>query len=206
MVLDYGNADIRVEDANGDAQPATATVDTQGDPLGRLEVNVLLEGRSALPVAPGIPKNLLLYFDLERSNSVEFAGSEVTVTVEPVLIAEVDPGLPKAHRLRGRLQSVNVTEGRFRLLIRPFFHPIRTGPRDFGTLAVNTDDETSYEIDGISYQGTPGLAVLDTLPQFAAVVARGDLRFSPLRFEAREVYAGSSVPGGARKRSSAHRR
>ncbi|VAW79808.1 hypothetical protein MNBD_GAMMA14-1205, partial [hydrothermal vent metagenome] len=28
MVLDYSNADIRVEDASGDAQPATAIVDT----------------------------------------------------------------------------------------------------------------------------------------------------------------------------------
>ena len=197
MVLDYGNADIRVEDSNGDAQPATAVVDSEGNPLGRLEVNVVLEGRSALPVAPGIPRNLLLDFDLEQSNSVVFAGGEVTVTVAPVLIAEVDPQAPKVHRLRGPLQSVNVTEDEFRLFIRPFFHPIRTGPRQFGSLAVHTGDETFYEIDGIGYQGAPGLAVLDTLPQFAAVVARGNLRFDPLRFEAREVYAGSSVPGGA---------
>jgi hypothetical protein len=197
MVLDYANADIRVEDADGDAQPATAVVDSQGGPIGRLEVNVVLEGRSALPVTPGVPKNLLLDFDLEQSNSVAFAGSDVTVTVTPVLIAEVDPQLPKVHRLRGPLQGVNMAEDRFRLYIRPFFHPIRTGPRYFGSLAVNTDEETFYEIDGISYQGAPGLAVLDTLPQFAPVIARGDLRFSPLRFEAREVYAGSSVPGGA---------
>ena len=196
LVLDYSNADIRVEDSTGDAQPATAIVDSQGNPIERLEVDVMLEGRSALPVAPGIPKHLLLDFDLEQSNSVVFAGGDVTVTVAPVLIAEVDPQLPKVHRLRGPLQSVNVAENRFRLFIRPFFHPIRTGPRHFGGLAVHTGDATFYEIDGMSYQGAPGLTVLDTLPQFSAVVARGDLRFNPLRFEAREVYAGSSVPGG----------
>lgn len=197
MVLDYTNADIRVEDANGDAQPAAEIVDTNGDPVGKLKVNVILEGRNVLPVAPGIPKNLLLDFDLEQSNSVLFAGSDVTVTVAPVLIAEVDPQMPKEHRVRGSLQSVNVAENRFRLFVRPFFHTIRSGPRRFGSLAVHTGDETFYEIDGISYQGAPGLTVLDTLPTFAAVVARGDLRFNPLRFEAREVYAGSSVPGGA---------
>ncbi len=196
MVLDYSNADIRVEDASGDAQPATAIVDTNGDPVTTLEVKVILEGRNVLPVAPGIPKNLLLDFDLEQSNRVVFAGSDVTVTVEPVLIAEVDPQVPKVHRLRGPLKSVNVEENRFRLFVRPFFHTIRSGPRRFGSLAVHTGDATFYEIDGISYQGTSGLTVLDTLPQFSAVVARGNLRFNPLRFEAREVYAGSSVPGG----------
>jgi hypothetical protein len=176
MLLDYSNADIRVEDASGDAQPATAIVDINGDPVGTLEVNVILEGRNVLPVAPGIPKNLLLDFDLEQSNSVVFTGSDVTVTVAPVLIAEVDPQAPKEHRLRGPLQSVNVAENRFHLFVRPFFHPIRSGPRRFGSLAVHTGDDTFYEIDGISYQGAPGLVVLDTLPEFAA---------------------GSSVPGGA---------
>lgn len=196
MVLDYSNADIRAEDAGGDAQPATAIVDSNGNPVSTLEVNVVLEGRNVLPVAPGIPKNLSLDFDLEQSNSVVFAGSDVTVTVEPVLIAEVDPQAPREHRLRGPLQNVNVAENRFRLYVRPFFHTIRSGPRRFGSMTVHTGDETFYEIDGISYQGTPGLSVLDTMPKFTAVVARGDLRFNPLRFEAREVYAGSSVPGG----------
>ncbi len=197
MVIDYGNADIQVEDANGNALPVGTILNTNGDPVSTLEVDVVLEGRSALPVAPGIPKNLLLDFDLDQSNSVVVAGNDVTVTVEPVLIAEVDPQAPKVHRLRGPLQSVNVVENRFRLFIRPFFHPVRTGARRFGSLTVHTDDTTMYEIDGVSYQGGAGLAVLDTLPLFSAVIARGDLRFNPLRFEAREVYAGSSVPGGA---------
>lgn len=38
------------------------------------------------------------------------------------------------------------------------------------------------------------MAALDPL---TAVIAIGDLKFDPLRFEARQVYAGSSVPGGA---------
>jgi len=196
MVLDYSNADIQVEDAGGDAVPATALVDSHGNPVSLLEVNVTLEGRSALPVAPGIPKNLLLDFDLEQSNSVAFAGNDVTVSVAPVLIADVDPQAPKVHRLRGPLQSVDAADNRFRLYIRPFFHPVRTGARRFGSLNIHTGDSTFYEIDGISYQGTPGLQVLDTLPALSAVTARGDLRFNPLRFEATEVYAGSSVPGG----------
>jgi Domain of unknown function (DUF4382) len=196
MVLDYSNADIEVENASGDAVPVTAIVDGNGKPVGTLQVDVTLAGQSALPVAPGTPKNLLLDFDLQQSNSVAFAGSDVTLSVAPVLIAQVDPQAPGVQRLRGPLQSVNVAENRFRLYIRPFFHPVRTGARRFGSLDVYTGDNTFYEIDGISYQGAPGLQVLDSLPAFSAVIARGDLRFNPLRFEASEVYAGGSVPGG----------
>jgi hypothetical protein len=34
------------------------------------------------------------------------------------------------------------------------------------------------------------------MPELTAVIARGELSFTPLRLQAREVYAGSSVPGG----------
>jgi len=196
LVLDYSNADIQVEDANGNATPVTSIVDNNGDPVSTLEVNVLLEGRNALPVAPGIPKNLMLDFDLAQSNTVEFLGSDIKVMVDPVLIAEVDPQAPKLHRVRGPLKQVDVQNNSFELYIRPFFHRIAIGQRLFGSLKVITHDQTFYEIDGVGYQGAAGLAVLDTVPLLTGVIVRGDLKFAPLRFEAREVYAGSSVPGG----------
>lgn len=196
LLLDYSNADIQVEDASGNATPVTNIVDVNGDPITTLEVNVRLEGRSALPVAPGIPKNLMLDFDLEQSNSVVFDGEQVIVTVEPVLIAEVDPQVPRIHRLRGPLKQVSVDHSAFEIYIRPFFHRIGIGQRLFGSLRVLTSDQTFYEIDGVGYQGADGLQVLDTIAQYTGVIVKGDLRFAPLRFEAREVYAGSSVPGG----------
>jgi hypothetical protein len=196
MLLDYSNADIQVEDADGNAVPVTAIVDGIGDPIDTLEVEVSLEGVNALPVAPGIPRSLLLDFDLEQSNSLVFAGSDITLSVEPVLIATVDTQTPGVHLLRGPLQSVNLDDSAFSLFIRPFFHPIRTGARRFGGLDVHTDDNTFYEIDGVGYQAEPGLQVLNTLTSLSAVSVRGELRFQPLRFEASEVYAGSSVPGG----------
>ena len=68
----------------------------------------------------------------------------------------------------------------------------------FGVLQVSTSDTTLYEIDGQSYQGSEGLRALDALPTLSAVVVIGELQFQPRRFHAREVYAGSSVPGGTR--------
>jgi len=112
------------------------------------------------------------------------------------LVAEVDPKVPKRHRVRGPLKEVNVDASAFDIYIRPFFHRIGFGRRIFGSLRVQTNDETFYEIDGVGYKGVDGLKVLDTVAQFTGVIVKGDLKFAPLRFEAREVYAGSSVPGG----------
>ena len=61
---------------------------------------------------------------------------------------------------------------------------------------VVTSTATVFEIDGVTYDGSTGLKALNTMAVFTAVVAIGDLKFNPRRFEAREVYAGSSVPGG----------
>jgi len=195
LVLDYSNADIWVEDSAGQAVQVTEYLDNNGAPLGTIEVNINLEGRGSLPILPGIPKNLLLDFDLKQSNTVTF-GDPISVTVEPVIVVDIDPQVPRIHRTRGPLKSVNVAGNEFEIYIRPFFHPIRIGQRVFGDLRVVTNDETFYEIDGTTYQGTDGLTVLDTMPQFTAVIAVGNVKFAPLRFEATEVYAGSSVPGG----------
>ncbi|MCG7905371.1 MAG: metallophosphoesterase, partial [Candidatus Thiodiazotropha taylori] len=68
----------------------------------------------------------------------------------------------------------------------------------FGELTVSVSDETYYEIDGETYQGESGLAALDELPTFTATLAVGELQRNNNRFtyQATEVYAGSSVPGG----------
>ena len=195
VVLDYSNADIQVEDENGMAVPVTQLLDQNGDPVSTLEVNINLDGRRQLPIAPGIPRNLMLDFDLEQSHVVSL-DDPVTITIDPVFVVEVDPQTPRVHRTRGPLRSVDVDNNTFEIYLRPFYHRIRTGQRLFGSLQVLTNNETVFEIDGTTYQGNDGLVVLEGKSQFTAVIARGDLRFNPLRFEAKEVYAGSSVPGG----------
>ena len=195
VVLDYSNADIWVEDDAGAAQQVTEYLDSNGDPVSTLEVKITLDGIRQLPIAPGIPKNLMLDFDLKQSHVVTVA-DPVSITIEPIFIADVDRETSRIHRTRGPLRSVSVADNAFDIYIRPFFHRIRLGDRVFGSLHVLTNDETIYEIDGVAYSGQDGLITLDTQPMFTAVIARGNLRFNPLRFEASEVYAGSSVPGG----------
>ncbi len=197
MVLDYANADIQVEDAAGNAVKVAAVLDAAGNPVGRLEVSVRLEGRSRLVIAPGIPAWLTLDFDLAASNSVSFDAAGVpTVTVQPFLVAEVDAERNKPHRVRGPLKQVQADAGKFQLYIRPFGHRLHGWSRHFGVLTVHTTDVTVYEVDGVTYQGPDGLAALAAQPQYTGVIVVGDIRRNPRRFEAREVYAGTSVPGG----------
>jgi hypothetical protein len=126
---------------------------------------------------------------------------EPIVTVQPVLLAEVDAEAPKLHRVRGPLKSVDTADQSFTVIIRPFLHLLSGGNEDFGTLLVTTDAETVFEIDGETYTGADGLVALDAKPALTATTAVGELvihaagtpRFS---YTATAVYAGSSVPGG----------
>jgi hypothetical protein len=197
LTLDYQNAEIWVEDPDGDTVEVESILDEDGDPITTLEVSVHLEGRSALLIAPGIPAHLTLDFNLNASNNVAFdqPGSPV-LTVQPVLLAEVNAETPKIHRLRGPLKEVDETEGTFGVIVRPFLHIISGSNESFGVLEVITNDDTIYEINKEVYHGYTGLSALAEMQVLTAIIVHGDLKFNPPRFKARQVYAGSSVPGG----------
>jgi len=198
MVLDYSDADIQVEDANGDAVKVDNIVDADGNPITELTLAVKLEGRNSLRIVPGVPAHLTLDFDLKASNSVEFSPDPI-VTVEPFLLAELDVEKFKTHRLRGPLAGVDVANNTFDVIIRPFHRHMSRHDivRHFGTITVTTTNDTVFEVDGESYLGNAGLTAMDVLPRFSATLVRGDIKLNPRRFVAREVYAGSSVPGGS---------
>jgi hypothetical protein len=197
LTLDYSDAEIWVEDAGGTAVQAVSILDENGDPLDTLELEVSLDGHESLTIVRGVPASLTLDFDLAASNSVSFAGGGATVTVSPFLQAGVNVDVPDIHRVRGPLEtgSVDVAGGTFQVIIRPFIHAISTDRR-FGVLDVHADAETVYEINGETYQGEAGLEQLAAMPAYTAIIVMGSLTTDPLRFEADQVYAGSSVPGG----------
>ncbi|HEB83197.1 MAG TPA: metallophosphoesterase [Gammaproteobacteria bacterium] len=198
IVLDFSNAEIIVQDADGN--PITATVqDADGNPVTQMTVDVTFNGESDFVIAPGIPAHITLDFDLDASNAVVVNGSDATVVVSPVLVADTLVEEPKPHRLRGLLAGVNQAEESFAVRMRPFRHrPARNETRRFGRLNVHVVERTVYEIDGRMYAGDEGLQQLAQLPLASAVVARGALDIGQRRFVAAEVYAGSSVPWGDR--------
>jgi hypothetical protein len=190
--LDYSNADIQVEDATGNIVAAVAR-DASGNPITVLDLKVRLDNRRGLVIAPGVPAHLTLDFNLAMTNSVDLVVSPPVVTVEPFLVAEVEPEAPKTHRVRGPLKSVNTAASSYEAFVRPF-HVLRG---EFGSLTVHTADTTAFEIDGTAYSGAAGLAALAAKPVGTATVAVGALNMAARRFEAQEVYAGSSVAWGS---------
>ena len=116
--------------------------------------------------------------------------------MDPFIVADVNRTVPnKIHRIRGLLDAVNLNEKTFSVILRPFYCALTQNHTRFGIRSVVTDDDTVFNIDGIAYDGPDGLEALAGLDRLAPVVAVGSLKFNPLRFEAWEVYAGTSVPG-----------
>lgn len=195
--LDYSSADIAVEDNNGNAVSVSSIKDESGNDITTLDVAVHLAGRDALLIAPGIPAHITLDFDLKASNHVDMTDPQnPALTVEPVLLADLELEAPKIHRVRGPLKSVDVAQKHFDVILRPFHHLVNDRHERFGTLRVTTTNATIFDIDGNNYQGDSGLQTLAAKPSFTATVVVGDLKRNPVRFEATQVYAGSSVPGG----------
>ena len=192
MLLDYSNADIEVDDGNGNPVKAVSIVDGQGNPITTLSMTVQLDNAKRLVIAPGIPALFDLDFNLAASNAVTNVPAAPVVTVSPVLVGDVDLAAPKPHRVRGPLAGVDTMNSSFTLVLRPF--NLRQG--DFGRLTFFTDANTAFEIDGTTFTGSAGLNALANENSLTAVVAIGTLDLASRRFMATEVLAGSSVPFG----------
>lgn len=187
--FDYGTASLFVE-SGGEPVEAIA-IDADGEQI--LTAQLALDfGGDELVVAPGTPALLTLDFDLNASHIVNLDVVPAEATVEPFLVADIDTEPGENFRVRGPLHAVDVSGERYTIAIRPFFR--RDG--EFGRMTIHTDDDTAFEIDGVPFDATGGLAALADMPPATATLAVGEYTLAERRFVAREVYAGSSVPGG----------
>jgi hypothetical protein len=194
--LDYANADLRVDDGGGNpvAVPLTNIVDTQNRRAATMSMTVTFDSARQLILTPTVAALLDFDFNLAASNQVDMsAPASPVVTVSPMLVADVDPDSPKPHRTRGPLDTVNVKDGSFTLVLRPF----NTVAGDHGRVTFATDAATAFEIDRTPFQGSAGLTALSQKPRLTTpVVALGTLASGTRRFLATEVLAGSSVAFG----------
>ncbi|NOY44039.1 MAG: DUF4382 domain-containing protein [Deltaproteobacteria bacterium] len=193
LTLDYTNALIEVEGADGSALEAVA-VGEDGTPLDTLELDVTLDNANHLVVAPGTPAMLTLDFDLSANHEVDLSTSPATVTVQPTLHAAVEPDPSKIHRVRGLLGAVDEEAGTFRVLRPPF----RSPRRPVRAITMSTSESTEFRVNGVSASGAEGLALLAEASADPAVpvVVRGGVDAETGTFRAAEVLAGTSAPGG----------
>jgi hypothetical protein len=87
--LDYSNAEVTVEVAG---EPRAArVVDASGQPLGIVDLDIQLDNRNHVVIAPGRPAFLQLDFDLAASHTVDITTTPVTAVAEPFIVASVEP-------------------------------------------------------------------------------------------------------------------
>ena len=204
VTLDYAGATIIVETAGGNVTvpPANILNATTGSPLlaPNSQVTLALQLPSSRPlvVNAGTVANLALDFSLAVSNNVggltsPTPATAVTVSVTPVLAADIVPDAERPVRLRGTLSSVTntATATSYAVNARPFFRSAGS----HGAVTVTTTAATTYLINGTSYTGSAGLAALAALPAGTLTSAQGSVERATRVFTATQVLAGSSVPG-----------
>ena len=190
--LDYTDAGVFV--AAGDGSKEAVVTNQDGEPLEQAELRVRLSNRDQLTVRRGVQSLLQLDFDLAASHVVDTVPTPATAVAEPFVVAEVTPVDEKQTRVRGPFMEVDEATGEYIVALRPFHH--RHG--DFGRLAVQTNDDTEFEINGESFFGADGLQALAAAERGTQTVAGGMLDVAKRQFTAAIVLAGSSVPGAAR--------
>ncbi|HEY6598648.1 MAG TPA: DUF4382 domain-containing protein, partial [Pseudomonadales bacterium] len=166
--LDFTNAQIVAQDANGAAVPVVA-IGADGARLTTLAVAIELPGDGMVRIAAGVPAAVTLDFDLAASNVLDLTATPPHVTVQPLLAVVPELEADRAHRARGLLASVDESEGNITLKVRPFH--LRRG--EFGRLTVATTTDTRWEIDGEAFAGAAGLAASAALAVDTPVVAQG---------------------------------
>ncbi len=187
--LDYANADVSVE-VNG-APVAATVVNALGQPLGVVNVALMLDNRNQVVIAPGRPALLQLDFDLAASHEVDIGSVPAIATAQPFVVATIEPVEDKDLRVRGPLVSVDTNASSYVVDLRPF----NDAASRLGRFTVHTDSTTAFEIDGVEYEGAAGLATLAGKPAGTPTVAAGVLDVSERSFTATDVLAGDSVPG-----------
>jgi hypothetical protein len=187
--LDYANADVSVE-VNG-APVAATVVNASGQPLGIVDVDLMLDNRNHVVIAPGIPALLQLDFDLAASHEVDITTVPVTAVARPFVVATIEPVEDKELRVRGPLVSVDTNASSYVIDLRPF----NDATSRLGRVTVLTNASTAFEIDGVEYEGAAGLATLAGKAAGTPTAASGVLDLSDRTFTASDVLAGDSVPG-----------
>ena len=190
--LDYSDAEVFV--ALGDSAKEAVVTDTAGAPLQQAQLRIRLSDRDQLTVRRGVPSLLQLDFDLAASHMVDIVPTPATAAAEPFIVAEVTPVDEKTTRVRGPLLEVDETTGVYVVALRPFHH--RDG--EFGRMAVQTTDDTEFEVNGEAFFGADGLRALAAAGPGTPTVAGGTLSVADREFTAGIVLAGSSVPGAGR--------
>ncbi len=158
IVLDYTSANISVM-VNGVPQKATV-VDTTGKAVTTQTINITFDAQHQPTIQPTLSTSsairLAVNFNLGASNVINLATTPATVTIKPIMTMATAPPDTKQVRVRGPLINSSVGVGSYTVYVRPFFDEFNS----LGQLTLFNSASTVYQLNGVSYVGTPGITAL----------------------------------------------
>jgi hypothetical protein len=190
FVLDYTAASISVN-VNGHAVPATV-VNPSGAAITTDIITVTFDPSHPLVITNGASTRLHIDVDLAASNTISATTtSSATVTAQPFVVLTPAPLDATVMRARGLFVTTQSIASGYYMNTRPFFDQVSA----LGAVIVNTNAQTYFNINGVTYSGAAGLAALAQLQEntpTAAYGTLGNLSGITPTFNATSVYVGTS--------------
>lgn len=198
LTLDYGNANILIQNEAGESFNAQAQ-DPSGQPITEYVVTMDLTQSSPLVVSATRSSHLTLDLDLSASNTI-VSFEPAVVQVEPVMVATASINEEREHRLRGVISEVNNDDPNAPTLTLNI-RPMRKKQGDYGKYELNLSEDTTFELNGEVLSLTDSIPVLTGLVGTEPVVVFGQVRVTQddqgadqATYHATQVLSGSSLP------------
>ena len=203
--VDYESAVVYV-DAGGVASATTLTDGSTATTPTIDTITVKFDPNNPLIISNQQSSTVNFNFDLDASNTIDYAGgtAPATVVVHPMATVTANPTYTQPVFARGLFVYVNSNKGQFTFNSRPL-HDVLDNP--FGAITATPSDTTYWNINGVPYTGSAGLTALQKLQsetdllQIAAVgpaPGSGAATWSDLTgvtpiFTPTQVYVGTSL-------------
>ena len=190
ITIDYTATQYVWLNFNGQTLSATPE-NLSGAAMTAVGVAVTFDPSHPLVVTQGQSVRLHVDVDLTASHEVTTSTSPAVVQVQPFVVITPAPVDATVMRLRGLFVTTQDVTSGFYMNVRPFYDLVSA----YGSVIVHTNAQTYFNINGTTYTGAAGLAVLATQQQNLPLAVHGTLDnlsgITPT-FNATEVYFGTS--------------
>jgi hypothetical protein len=189
ITVDYTSNEYAYLNEGGKAVPAEFISPLTNTLPTTYTINITFDPKHPLVVTQYEGVRLQVEVDLTASNSIDY--STPSVYVQPFALMTPAPLDSTPMRWRGLYVTEQGVLHGFIMNTRPFYDLVSA----IGAVFVEINDKTYFNINGIAYTGSAGLAALNGVQLSTPVVAYGTLAnvgsITPY-FDATEVYAGTS--------------
>jgi hypothetical protein len=198
--LDYSTPYVTV-DNQGQSMVATLIDSSTGTTPTVDTVTVSFDPNNPLVITSQQSSPVNFNIDLEASNTIDTTnGTTALVTVHPMFTVTAAPTYAKPVSARGVFVYVESSSPVFVMNVRPL-HDVLDNP--FGALTVIPNDQTYWNINGVTYVGMAGLSILQSMSGQTAILQIGvigtpgnpfgDFTSITPSMTAAQIYVGSSL-------------